>query len=108
MKQRRDGGRVGRRDDRADQQPAGPGRGEELGRGSPDDYRRGDDADRRQSERRPQHAADGARIGAQPAIEQNDGEANAAGQVGGLKIAEEDAAGPLLAGQHAQAEEGQQ
>jgi hypothetical protein len=62
-----------------------------------DDY-----ADRGKGERWPQRPSDISRIGAQPAIEQNDGESDAADQIGGVKVAKEDAAGSLFPGEDAQ------
>jgi hypothetical protein len=56
--------RVGRRNDGADQQPAGPGSGEEQYRRRSDDRGRGDYTDGSQGERRPQRTSDGTRIGA--------------------------------------------
>ena len=40
------------------------------------------------------------RIGAQPAVEQNNGEANAADQIGGGEVPKEDAARALSSGEH--------
>ena len=66
------------------------------------------DADGRQQQRRPGGRAEVAELGAQPAIEQDDGERHAADGVGGEIILEEDAARAVLAEEDAEAQERQQ
>ena len=48
------------------------------------------------------------RIGAQPAVEQDDRESDAADQIGGVKVAKENAARSLFAGEDAQSQKNQQ
>jgi hypothetical protein len=98
MQQRGDGRRVGRRDDGADEQSAGPGSGEEQRRHCSNDRGRYDYADGSQGESRPQGPSEVTRIGAEPAIEQNDGETNAADQIGGVEVMKPDVARSLFPG----------
>ncbi len=71
--------------------------------------RRGDgDTDGRQQQRRPGGRAEVAEFGAQPAVEQDDGERDAAYDVGGEVVVEEDPARPVLAEEHAEPEEHEQ
>jgi len=101
MQQRGDGRRVGRRDDGADEESAGPGSGEEQRRHRSDDRGRYYYANRSQGESGPQRPSEVTRIGAEPAIKQNDGETNAADQIGGVKVMKADATRSLLPGEHA-------
>ena len=101
MQKRRDGGRVGRRNDGTDEKPADPGSGEEQNRRCSDDRGRGNYAYSSEGYRRPQRTSDGARIGAYPAVEQNNCEADAADQIGGREVTKKDVARALRAGEHA-------
>jgi len=107
MQQRRDGRRVGRRNDRADQQPAGPGSREEQCRRCSDNSRGDDYSDGSQGKRGPQCAPDITRIGAQPAVKQNDRERDTADQIGSTKVVKDDTARSLFPREHAQTEEDQ-
>ena len=66
------------------------------------------DADGRQQQRRPGGHPEVAERGAQPAVEQDDGERDAADGVGGEIVVEEDAARPVLAEEDAEAQEREQ
>ena len=65
-------------------------------------------ADGRQRERRRQHAAEAGKARTQAAVEQDQRQRDRADQVGGADIVELEAAGPALAGQHADDQEHQQ
>ena len=64
VQQRRDGRRVGRSNNRTDQQPSRPGGGKKQCCRRSDDYGRDDYADSSQGEGRPKRTSDGTRIGA--------------------------------------------
>ena len=108
VKQEEHGCRVGRADDRADQHAFDPAQPEEqLGRG-PGERRGQGDADRGQQQRRPGRPPEVAEVGAQAAVEQDDGERDAADGVGGEIVVEENLAGTVLAEEDAETQEGEQ
>ena len=108
MQEEEDRRGVGRGDHGPDQKAFDPTQAEQPVRRDPG--QRGGDrhADRGQSERRPDGAAEVAGIGAQAAIEQDDRQRHAADHVGGEVVVEIDAARAILAEEHAEREERQQ
>ena len=100
--------RVGRRDDRAEQQRFDrPSPSSEM-RGDAGQRRRDDDAERRQQQGRREHAAERLAPRAQAAVEQDHRERERAEPVGQLVVVEADAAGSVDAGEHADHEEHEQ
>ena len=100
--------RIRRADDRADQDALDPAEAEEQPRRDPGQQSGQCDADGRQQQRRPGGRAEVSELGAQPAVEQDDGERHGADGVGGEIVLEEDAARAVLAEEDAQAQERQQ
>ena len=103
-----DRGRVGRRDDRADQ--------EALAQRQVEQQRRRDAADRAgdhhpdagQHHRRLHHPPDGLDVGGEPALEQDDRQADERDLLGQVGVVEVHAAGPVLPDQDPHAQEQQQ
>ena len=101
-------GRIGRADDRREQHAQPPVDIEEPGGEHAEQGRRTDHAPAGQHRGRPQRHPEAAHPRAQAAVEQDHRERRLRDQRGDEEVLEDDAARPVLAGEHADAEEEQQ
>ena len=92
--------RVGRGDDRPEQQPLDRREPERPPGGEAGDAGADQHADRREQERWRQHAAKRRQPGPESAVEQDHRQRDHPDEVGGPVVLEDDAAGPVLAGEH--------
>ncbi len=105
---RADRGGIGRGHRGAEQHRVGERHGGQHHDGGRDDTSGDADAGHRQGERRPQREAQHGDGRFQAALEQDHRERHAADQIGGGEVVVGDAAGAVLAGQHAEQQEDQQ
>ena len=96
---------VGRRHDRAEQQPFQRREVEQPGRREAGDERGDDRAGQRQPDRRAQHGADLAPAGGEPALEQDQRQRDDADRLRQVEVGEVDPAERVGADEHADAEE---
>ena len=106
--QREHRGRIGRPDDRAEQQPEPPVEMHHAHRDDTDNARGDHHADRREPRRRPKAAAKAAHSRAEPAFEQDDRERRVADPGGEQRAVETDAEGAIFADRHPGNQEHQQ
>ena len=100
-----DRGRVGGRDGGADDQRLERAEVEQPRRRQPGDHGGDDRADHRQRDRRPQHRPDLLPARGQPALEEDQDESDGAERPRQLDVVEGDAADPLAADEHPEAQE---
>ena len=101
---REDGGRVGRGDHGAEQERLEPGEREQRVRAETGDQRRHEDADGAQQRGRDDDLAQAPPRGLQSAFVEDQAEADRSDALGQLRVVEADAAGPVRAEQHPDAE----